>query len=71
MRYKSVEEGLNAYGAVTWGQFFFTRVLTSGWMHTSSSVDVSDMYAEKIVIRNEKVFYEYDGQLHLLLKKSL
>jgi acyl-homoserine lactone acylase PvdQ len=27
-----------------------------GWMHTSSSVDVSDMYAEKIVIKNEKVF---------------
>jgi hypothetical protein len=47
MRYKSAEEGLNAYGAVTWGNFFFYRVLTSGWMHTSSSVDVSDMYAEK------------------------
>jgi hypothetical protein len=26
-RYNS-EEGLNAYGAVTWGNFLFTRVLT-------------------------------------------
>jgi acyl-homoserine lactone acylase PvdQ len=40
-------------------------------MHTSSSVDVSDMYAEKIVIRNEKVFYEYDGQLLPITEKNI
>jgi acyl-homoserine lactone acylase PvdQ len=39
-------------------------------MHTSSSVDVSDMYAEKIVIKNEKVFYEYDGQLLPITEKT-
>jgi acyl-homoserine lactone acylase PvdQ len=40
-------------------------------MHTSLSVDVSDMYAEKIVIRNEKVFYEYDGQLLPITEKNI
>jgi hypothetical protein len=45
----SSEEGLNAYGAVTWGNFFIYQGFNEncGWMHTSSSVDVSDMYAEK------------------------
>ncbi|MGC5204388.1 penicillin acylase family protein, partial [Klebsiella pneumoniae] len=37
-------EQLNVYGAVTWGQFFIYQGFNSfcGWMHTSSSVDVSD-----------------------------
>ena len=32
------EEGLNAYGAVTWGQFFVYQGFNEkcGWMHTSS-----------------------------------
>ncbi|HEY8970981.1 MAG TPA: penicillin acylase family protein, partial [Puia sp.] len=32
------EEGLNAYGAVTWGQFFIYQGFNAhcGWMHTSS-----------------------------------
>jgi acyl-homoserine lactone acylase PvdQ len=65
------EEGLNAYGAVTWGQFFIYQGFNEncGWMHTSSSVDVSDMYAEKIVIRNEKVFTNMTVNYYLLLKK--
>ncbi|MBS1562838.1 MAG: penicillin acylase family protein, partial [Bacteroidetes bacterium] len=43
------EEGLNAYGAVTWGQFFVYQGFNEhcGWMHTSSQVDVADLYAEK------------------------
>ena len=59
------EEGLNAYGAVTWGQFFVYQGFNEhcGWMHTSSNVDVADMYAEKIVTRNKKLFYEYDLKL--------
>jgi acyl-homoserine-lactone acylase len=40
-------EGLDAYGASTWGQFFvyqgFNRHV--GWMHTSSGVDNIDEYA--------------------------
>ncbi len=43
------DEGLNVYGAVTWGQFFVYQGFNEhcGWMHTSSYVDVADLYAEK------------------------
>jgi acyl-homoserine lactone acylase PvdQ len=45
----SSDEGLNAYGAVTWGQFFIYQGFNAkaGWMHTSSNVDAIDEYAEK------------------------
>jgi len=35
------DEGLNAYGAVTWGQFFIYQGFNdrAGWMHTSSGVN--------------------------------
>src|SRR5579862_3045434 len=41
-------EGLNAYGAVTWGQFFIYQGFNSktGWMHTSSGVDAVDEFLE-------------------------
>lgn len=44
------EEGLNAYGALTWGQFFVYQGFNdrAGWMHTSSSVDNIDEYLETI-----------------------
>ena len=44
------EEGLNAYGAVTWGQFFVYQGFNEhcGWMHTTSDVDVADSYIEKV-----------------------
>ena len=58
------EEGLNAYGAVTWGQFFVYQGFNEhcGWMHTSSKVDVSDAYIEKISKQNNQWVYEYDQQ---------
>jgi len=43
-------EGLDVYGAVTWGQFFvyqgFNR--TAGWIHSSSGVDNIDEYLETV-----------------------
>jgi len=44
------EEGLNVYGAVTWGQMFIYQGFNAhcGWMHTSSYADVADVYEEKI-----------------------
>ncbi|MDH4744337.1 penicillin acylase family protein [Sphingomonas sp. CBMAI 2297] len=44
-------EGLNAYGAATWGQFFIYQGFNAkaGWMHTSSGVDNVDEFAEDIV----------------------
>jgi len=45
------EEGLNAYGAVTWGQFFVYQGFNekTGWMHTSTYTDVMDEFKEKYV----------------------
>lgn len=67
------EEGLNAYGAVTWGQFFIYQGFNEncGWMHTSSNVDVADMYAEKIVNKNNKLFYEFDKKLFPVIEKEI
>ena len=67
------EEGLNAYGAVTWGQFFVYQGFNEhcGWMHTSSNVDVADVYGEKIITKNKKLFYEYDKKLRPLSQKRI
>ncbi|NML65137.1 acylase [Hymenobacter sp. RP-2-7] len=44
------QAGLNAYGAVTWGQFFVYQGFnaTCGWMHTSSQADTMDEYLETV-----------------------
>lgn len=67
------EEGLNTYGAVTWGQMFVYQGFNEycGWMHTSSNADVADVYAEKIVSKNGKLFYEYDKVLKPVIKKKI
>jgi acyl-homoserine-lactone acylase len=67
------EEGLNAYGAVTWGQFFIYQGFNEncGWMHTSSNVDVADMYAEKIIDKKGKLFYEFDNKLLPVVEKEI
>ena len=59
------EEGLNAYGAVTWGQFFVYQGFNEhcGWMHTSSEADVADLYEETIIKNKEGIFYKYDNSL--------
>jgi acyl-homoserine-lactone acylase len=58
------EEGLNAYGAITWGQFFIYQGFNdrAGWMHTSSSVDNIDEYVEDVVSRNGRLFYRYGNE---------
>ncbi|HEX4468481.1 MAG TPA: acylase [Gemmatimonadaceae bacterium] len=55
------DEGLNAYGAVTWGQFFVYQGFNDriGWMHTSSGVDAIDEYLETMVKKGDQVFYKY------------
>lgn len=67
------EEGLNVYGAVTWGQFFVYQGFNQhlGWMHTSSNVDVADTYAEKVENRKGKWFYEYNRQWKPLVQKNI
>jgi acyl-homoserine-lactone acylase len=46
----SSDEGLDAYGAVTWGQFFIYQGFNdrAGWMHTSSGVDAVDEFLETL-----------------------
>ena len=58
------EEGLNAYGAVTWGQFFIYQGFNdkAGWMHTSGGGDVIDEYLETVVERGGKYFYKYGSE---------
>lgn len=59
------EEGLNAYGAVTWGQFFVYQGFNekTGWMHTSTYTDVMDEFKETIVKNNGKLYYQYGEEL--------
>jgi acyl-homoserine lactone acylase PvdQ len=58
------DEGLNAYGAVTWGQLFVYQGFNerAGWMHTSSGVDAIDEYLETIVKKGDKLFYRYGNE---------
>ena len=57
-------EGLNAYGAATWGQFFIYQGFNDrlGWMHTSSTVDRVDEFAETIVPCGPRFCYAYGRQ---------
>lgn len=58
------EEGLNAYGAITWGQFFIYQGFNdrAGWMHTSSGVDNIDEYLETVLKRDGELFYRYGDE---------
>jgi len=69
----SSEEGLQAYGAVTWGQFFIYQGFNEncGWMHTSCNVDVADTYIEKIVRQKDGLFYEYENKLLPVKEKEI
>ncbi|WP_339866528.1 acylase [uncultured Algoriphagus sp.] len=55
------EEGLNAYGAVTWGQFFVYQGFNekTGWMHTSTQVDFIDEFVEEVTEKDGKYEYQY------------
>jgi acyl-homoserine-lactone acylase len=57
------EQGLNVYGAVTWGQFFVYQGFNAhnGWMHTSYGGDAIDEYAESIVRKPDGLYYRYAG----------
>jgi acyl-homoserine-lactone acylase len=67
------EEGLDAYGAVTWGQFFIYQGFNDriGWMHTSGGGDVIDEYLETVVERKGKYFYKFGGEQRPLREKRI
>ena len=64
-------EGLDAYGAVTWGQFFIYQGFNAkaGWMHTSSGIDNVDEFAETIVKNADgTASYRYGTELRPVLQ---
>jgi len=58
------DEGLNAYGASTWGQFFIYQGFNErcGWMHTSSAVDAIDRYLETVVRKGDRYYYKFGSE---------
>lgn len=66
-------EGLNVYGACTWGQFFVYQGFNQhcGWMHTSSNADVGDLYAEKVTKKDGIWYYEYNGEQKPVTERKL
>jgi acyl-homoserine-lactone acylase len=67
------EEGLDAYGAVTWGQFFIYQGFNdrAGWMHTSSGVDAVDEYLETIHNKEDHPTYQYGSEERPLREKQI
>ena len=59
------EEGLNAYGAVTWGQFFVYQGFNekTGWMHTSTYTDVIDDFVEDVIKTEDGLKYKYGKEI--------
>jgi acyl-homoserine-lactone acylase len=58
------DAGLDAYGAVTWGQFFVYQGWNTrlGWMHTSTGADAIDEYLETVTEKDGKHFYLHGGK---------
>ncbi|MGD1096269.1 MAG: penicillin acylase family protein [Bryobacteraceae bacterium] len=67
------DEGLNAYGAVTWGQFFIYQGFNdrTGWMHTSSAVDQLDEYLETVVKKGNQFYYKYGNEERPLISSEI
>jgi acyl-homoserine-lactone acylase len=68
------DEGLNAYGALTWGQFFIYQGFNekNGWMHTSSSVDNIDEYLETVTKKADGSYtYKFGNEERPLVAKKI
>jgi acyl-homoserine-lactone acylase len=66
-------EGLDAYGAVTWGQFFIYQGFNQrvGWMHTSSGVDAVDEYLETVHSKDGHYYYRYGNGERPVIEKQI
>ncbi|MFI5095242.1 MAG: acylase [Candidatus Acidiferrales bacterium] len=67
------DEGLDAYGAVTWGQFFVYQGFNdkAGWMHTSSGVNAITWYLETVEKKGGKFFYKYGNEERPVVAKEI
>ncbi|MEI6486112.1 MAG: penicillin acylase family protein [Sphingomonadales bacterium] len=66
-------QGLDAYGASTWGQFFIYQGFNrhTGWMHTTSGVDNVDEYALTVEKRGGKYAYLHGTTWKPLIEKTI
>jgi acyl-homoserine lactone acylase PvdQ len=67
------DEGLDAYGASTWGQFFIYQGFNDrcGWMHTTSGVDAVDEYLETVEKRGDQYYYRYGTEERPVIAKEI
>ncbi len=67
------DAGLNAYGAVTWGQMFVYQGFNEhvGWMHTSSGADAVDFFAETVIRKDRRLYYRYGAALRPLMESQI
>ncbi len=67
------EEGLNVYGAITWGQFFVYQGFNDrlGWMHTTGGGDIIDEYVETVIEKGGKYFYKYGNAERPFVAKQI
>ena len=68
-------QGLNTYGAATWGQFFIYQGFNenAGWMHTTSSADTIDEFAQVVepMTGGDKWTYRYGKEQRLVTVKAV
>jgi acyl-homoserine-lactone acylase len=66
-------EGLDAYGAVTWGQFFIYQGFNArvGWMHTSGGGDVIDEYRVAPIARGSGYAYRHGSSTRAVRAKRI
>jgi len=67
------DQGLNAYGASTWGQFFIYQGFNErlGWMHTSSAVDAIDEWLENVAKKGDGYIYKHGAAERPLTAKTI
>jgi acyl-homoserine-lactone acylase len=66
------QEGLNDYGAVTWGQFFVYQGFNdrAGWMHSSTGADNIDDYLETVTKRGDHFAYRYGAEARPVIEEK-
>ena len=67
------DEGLNVYGAATWGQPFIYQGFNEhiGFMHTTTTLDAVDEFAETVTQKDGKYFYKYGNEERPLTVKPV
>lgn len=66
-------EGLNVYGASTWGQFFIYQGFNegAGWMHTTSGIDRADEWLETVTEKEDGVYYKFGNAERKMVEKVI